>query len=316
MNRKTSTRILSVLLALFLLIPHALAAAPTSSDDVSILSSRAAEGDTMELANVDGAYMYFHDTEAYTLAITVYCNQKVEIAKNDKIENVLLLKNCDLSDLQEAQFAVFASDSVDEVFSNMEAEINQSNFAFDTQENISLYEAETINTTRDSSTEIAAKVDAELTSIFGSPYTNTYRAYLKQDGYTAYLYETMYFERYNHISWTLDIGSSLVAVASVVKLPESICLRIFTFVGTALTGYSLYSDVTSNKYVANVHNSKSVRVSNTYPYRAGRTEYGYCYVGDRDAAYVSANRVTEDSDFSDNTSLLQTGIYNYINSAY
>lgn len=198
----------------------------------------------------------------------------------------------------------------------MEAEINQSDFAFDTQENVSLYEAETINTTRDSSTEIAAKVDAELTSIFGSPYTNTYRAYLKQDGYTAYLYETMYFERYKYTSWALNSGATLATVASLIALPESVCLQIFTFVGAAATGYSLYSDVTSNKYVADVHNSKSVRVSNTYPYRAGRTEYGYCYVGDKDAAYVSRNRVVEDSDFSDNTSLLQTGIYNYINSAY
>lgn len=295
-------------------MPQTVAMAATNNVGVEIFVSTVTDDEVKEISRSNGMYMYFHDTPEYTIAINMYSSGILEIAKYDKINTSLNQKVGNVNEILSFSTSTLTAQNSESLFASLEQMTNAGALVLDENLDNMLYS----NTTstmgvNDDETEIAAKIDAELTSIFGSPYSNVYRDSLYSQGYTAYLYESMHFERYKHYSWFLNAGATLSAVAALISLPTSVVLKICTFVGTAATGYSLYSDITANKYVANVHNNKTVKVGTNYPYRAGRSEYGYCYVGDKSASYVSRDKVSQDYDFDDNEALMQTGIYNYIN---
>lgn len=283
---------------------------------VEVLNKDVSLNESTELSVLDGVYMYFHSTDDYTLSIAIYPTARVEIAKKDKNTDMLSQKVCTLNDIQTLNVQQLSPTNICSCFDEMEALTNLDEFPFDSQTNTAGDMLSDTSRTASSDADIAAKIDAELISIFGNTYTDKYLGNLTRSSCTAYLYETKSFERYHYTHWLLNAGTLITVIASWIDLPASQCLRIFNYVGSALSAYSIISDVTANKYVANVHNRKTVKVRSYYPYRAGRSEYGYCFIGDKAATYVSSNNVVKDFDFDDNTALMETGIDLFLNGAY
>ena len=269
---------------------------------------------TKEITCINDVYMYYHDTSEYTLAINLYPSGRIEIGRNDKLNQSMNQKIDDIDNLSKQYNELKETQDVKTWFDSLELLIERDENILDDSLIKKTYSDEVNLISSD--TEIAKKIDAELSSIFGSPYSNKYLGKLTSQGYTAYLYETMCFERYKHNSWFLNAGSTLAAVASWMAIPQATALRIITFVGSVAAGYSVYKDLTANQYYANIHNNKTVKVGADYPYRAGKSQYGYCYIGDKGAEYVSINKVNKDSDFDNNTLLMQKGIDNQINYGY
>lgn len=320
MNKTLFNRLVAICLTISMLIisqTTAFAYSPEKffNDPIEVITSVQSETDWFELSKLEGAYMYFHDTPKYTFTVNIYQGGKIEINNYDKILNIFQEKSTTTQMLNKTFSNIENSKKDLSYFKAIEIASRTGALLLETQNNPTIIH-NSVTIAADTEAQIAAKIDTELTSIFGAPYSGKFRGSKYESGYTAYLYESMHFERYKSYSWPLNAGATLGAVASLMALPQSTVLLILTFVGTASTGYSLYADFTSNKYVANVHNNKEVKVMSVYPYRAGRSEYGYCYVGDKRAAYVSRNKVTKDYDFDDNSSLMSTGIYNYINFGY
>ncbi len=314
MKKSFIARSIAGLLMIALLMPQTVAMAATNDVGVETFVSTVTDDEAKEISRANGMYMYFHDTPEYTIAINIYASGILEIAKYDKVAESLNQKVGNVNEILGFSASTLTAKNSESLFASLEQMTGAGSLVLDENLDNMLYSNTTSTmSVSDDESEIAAKIDTELTSIFGSPYSNKYRGSLTSQGYTAYLYESMHFERYKHYSWILNAGATLSAVAALISLPASTVLKICTFVGTAVTGYSLYSDMTANKYVANVHNNKIVKVGTIYPYRSGRSEYGYCYVGDKSAAYVSRDKVSKDFDFDDNNALLETGIYNYIN---
>ena len=313
MRNSFITRLLAVLLMAVVLMPKNVAMAAMNDGDVETIISTVTDTEVEEISRIDGMYTYFHDTPEYTMAISVYASGTMEIAKYDKVAKTLNQKIESVSEV--VSVATLTVQNPENLFASLEQMTNSGMIVLNENLDSMLYveNSGSMISVYDTESQIAAKIDAELTSIFGSPYSNKYRGSLSSQGYTAYLYESMHFERYKYYSWFLNAGATLSAVAALISLPASTVLKICTFIGTAATGYSLYSDMTANKYVANVHNNKTVKVGTNYPYRAGKSQYGYCYVGDKSAAYTSGNKVNKDYDFDDNNALMRTGINNYIN---
>lgn len=314
MKKTFLARSIAFLLMVALLMPQAVAMETKKSGDVETFLSTETDNEVKEISRLNGMYMYFHDTPEYTIAINIYTSGRLEIAKFDKIDESLNQKVGNVTEILSLSTSIITTQNSENLFASLEQMVDEGALVLDENLDNMIYSnpASTMSV-NDDEAEIAAKIDAELTSIFGSPYSSVYRDHLSSQGYTAYLYESMHFERYKHTSWFLDAGTSIVAIATTLAVSQSIVQKIFTLVGDAFTGLSLYNDVTSDQYVANVHNNKTVKVGTIYPYRAGRSEYGYCYVGDRAAAYKSRNKVKKDYDFDDDESLMQRGIYNFIN---
>ncbi len=161
-------------------------------------------------------------------------------------------------------------------------------------------------------TSVADKIGKELEDEFGNEHTNKYLASKTYNGYTGYLYQGMSFYMTKKISWLLIAGSTVGLVMGIMSLPASTVMAIFFTTFSSATGvYSIVSDITSNKYEANVNYMKTVKVKDMYPYRAGKTVYNYAYVGDK-AAALTFRKVSEHFDFDNNTGLIETGIKNYI----
>lgn len=184
----------------------------------------------------------------------------------------------------------------------------------DLEEKIEKNEDVEVYSNRASSADIAKKIDNALIEMYGESYSEKQIASLTSKGYTAYLYRSMSFDRYKKTSWALAIGTTLANVASLMSLPQSTVLKILTFVKNAGTSvYKLAKNTDAYKYVANVNTYKEVKVKSLYPYRAAKTQYGIAYAGDNKTAAYIYNRTSQDSDFDDNTALMQKGIENYIN---
>lgn len=277
------------------------------------------DNEIVELIELDGTYFYFQDTDEYTLSITKYPSGNVNVVKNDKLNNSL--EESIITENQDNEIQMFSARDID-IISEMkllservldnqiELETDLSHYF----ENVVTYDEEEviIDGNIHSNRSVASLIDEELSGEFGSPYNDRLRGGLSYRGYSASLYESMHFTRSKYTSWFINAGTAVGIVASLMGIPTSLVLKIFTYTSIGVGVYSIIADVTGNKYYADVHNNKTVKVKDIYPYRAGRSEYGFCYVGDKSAAYQSRNKVRQDYDFDDNTGLMRKGIDNYI----
>lgn len=245
-------------------------------------------------------YMYFHDTAEYAISIIKYSSGRVEIAKNDKNAGVLSETVTSVDALNDFEPTMNGFLSIEgEVCAGLcEMQVTQNS------------EPE-VRIMSMSSSSIGSKIEAELEDIYGSEYGYTYRAGKTSQGYTGALYERMYFSYSKYYSWAINAASTLAAVVSLLMLPESTVLKIITFVGTAATGYSVYQDLTANKYSTYVNYNKIVTVKGTNTINVDKSIFGYSYIGDKSAAFVYSS-TSKHQYYDNNSKLLELGIENYI----
>lgn len=330
-NKKALVGILTVVTTFMTCITPAFASnyeiQASDNEEIQVLLSYEENGEQTEISVYDGTYMYYNDANNCVVSINIYPDGYIDIAKNDKSldyvessiidstsENSIEMLNCDDEETSTVidEMSSFNESELLGFFEGIKENVLDGTIDLDerTEKNESEEEA---YASRASSADIAKKIDKALTDEYGEPYSAKQIASLTSKGYTAYLYRSMSFDRYKKTSWALAIGTTLANVVSTLSLPQSTVLKILTFVKNAGTSvYKLAKSTDAYKYVANVNTYKEVKVKSLYPYRAAKTQYGTAYVGDKTAAYIY-NKTSKDSDFDNNTTLMQKGIENYIN---
>lgn len=272
-------------------------------NSVEIIFEETTESEQIEVSSITDTYMYFHDTSEYTISILKYSNGQVEIAKNDKDAGVL-------------SETVTSVDAIDDFETTPEGflSIEEAVCAGLCEMQVTRDSEPEVGMTSVARSSVGSKIEEELEGIYGSEYGYTYRAGKTSQGYTGSLYERMYFSYSKYYSWVINAGSTLAAVASLLALPESVVLQIITFVGVAATGYSVYKDITANKYSTYVNYNKIVTVKGTNTINVDKTIFGYSYIGDRSAAFTYSS-TSKQQYYDNNSKLLDLGIENYISYA-
>lgn len=113
--------------------------------------------------------------------------------------------------------------------------------------------------------------------------------------------------------FTGAIGATAGLIAARLGLDPNLALSIGVFVWSAVqNAYVLLFDQNFEEYNVFAYENKFVYVNNSYQYRAGRTVKWIAACGDEGTTfkYKSDKSVY---DFYDNTSLMNTGFYNYLN---
>lgn len=292
-------------------------------NNVKILKSEENNDEKIEISSTDKTIEYYYENNDFIIAISQLPNGKFDIVKNDKTINEVTQDFVEIDEIRKlVKYSTDYNISVNNVseellFTEIKELLQNKELILknvvDIENKVINEKANTIESYL-AGIDIAEKIDNALSECYGYPYSERSLDSLTQNGYTAYLTESMHFERYKHYSWFIDAYTTITAVSGWMGITQATVMQIFyTIFNTAISAYSIANDVTGNKYVANVHYNKMVRVFSIYPYRAGKTIPGYAYVGDRDASYEQKGSIREDNDFNENRTLMETGINNYIN---
>ena len=158
-----------------------------------------------------------------------------------------------------------------------------------------------------------SKINNSLAEVYGAQYTNKYLTSMTRDGYTGYLYEHMTFGSSPKTSFFFNALASIGIVATAVGTPITGLLGIAAWISAAGGAYQLLKPTDFDQWNSTVYLQKEVKVGTVYPYRAFYDRSLISVTGDRGNAALSSVKSTyKSSDYDNNSSILNTGITNYI----
>ncbi|MCX8074333.1 MAG: hypothetical protein N2749_01945, partial [Clostridia bacterium] len=197
-------KILSTMLAISMIFISIPIHASEKSDgkiqkiDMKILKQFETSEEKVEICEINGVIYYYKDTIDKTITITKDLNGKIYISCKNKEINKLKTGEIELK-------YRYPKINLLEEFNNIVNSLSFDDKSF--TNTVSLDKMQ--YTTKESEYEIAKRIDDKLKSVYGSPYNDKYISSLSELGETAYLYESMHFERYKYRSWALNAGTAI-----------------------------------------------------------------------------------------------------------
>lgn len=279
-----------------------------------------------ESFELNGVQYFYEDTNNYTLSITKAPNGEESIAYKDKLSS-----NDDEIYYQytpgttENKNSQATAKEISSLNATEERELNTIKEKVlnneITLEKHSIKDFATVthsNESKDASllaadTSSVSKVNYSLSQVYGEQYVNKYLTSLTKDGYTGYLYQHMTFGATPKTSFAFDALAAIGIVATAVGTPISTLLGIAAWVSAVGGSYQLLKPTSFDTWTAKVYYQKEVKVGTIYPYRSFYDLTLQAVTGSQGYAALSEVKSTyKSSDYDNNTSILSTGIANYI----
>lgn len=304
-------KILSIILIVTIfLIPVSNMNAQEISKDIKITNVVKNDKKYSQITECNGIKYYFEDTKEYTLTVTHIKNNNFLVYYKDKILNTMNKKEIKINPLN------------DNVFNKISDDIKQNTIKLEFIENLAktnsnkkekIFNKNILKSiSEDDKYKDYVKIYNIMKEDFGEPFKQTYSKSLNYRGYTAKLYRTKSF-----IIYPEDFMQKLFrrkTLVSIISAYFSVPIDTVSKAITTILEHGMLvidKDVTPSTFTADVNWSKEINVGKYWPYRADKMDKGRAFVGDRRAIRMHKS-YWENRDYSDDNSLMKTGIDNYI----